>query len=154
MKHHEHAEQAALFRWAAMASARHPALHLLHAIPNGGHRDIRVARKLKAEGVKRGVPDLCLPVARGGFHGLYIELKALDGTATREQRRWVVALRLQGYRAEVCRGWCEARALIVAYLQGDADVAPQESLSLHRDARHSGAARPHVHSLPRVRRST
>ena len=54
----EHVEQAALFRWAEFARARLPELTLLHAIPNGGHRHKATAARLKAEGVKRGVPDL------------------------------------------------------------------------------------------------
>ena len=62
----EHQEQAALFRWAWFAQVKHPALALLYAIPNGGHRHKAVAARMKAEGVKAGVPDLCLPVARGG----------------------------------------------------------------------------------------
>jgi hypothetical protein len=112
----EHAEQAALFRWAEFARARLPELALLHAIPNGGHRHKATAARLKAEGVKRGVPDVCLPVARNGAHGLYIELKTERGKATPEQLGWIRALRRQGYVAEVCRGWESARSMIEHYL--------------------------------------
>ena len=66
----EHAEQVALFKWAEFAAARWPELTLMHAIPNGGHRNKITAARLKAEGVRAGVPDICLPVARGGWHGL------------------------------------------------------------------------------------
>lgn len=114
----EHAEQAALFRWAEYARARLPELSLLFAIPNGGHRNKVTAARLKAEGVKRGVPDVCLPVARGGAHGLYIELKAGSGRATVEQIGWIRALRRQGYAAKVCRGWEETRDAIERYLAG------------------------------------
>ena len=34
-------------------------------IPNGGSRHPAEAARLKAQGVKAGVPDLCIPVARG-----------------------------------------------------------------------------------------
>ncbi len=112
----EHAEQAALFRWAEFARSRLPELALLHAIPNGGHRYKATAARLKAEGVKRGVPDVCLPVARSGAHGLYIELKTERGKATPEQLGWIRALRRQGYVAEVCRGWESARSMIEHYL--------------------------------------
>lgn len=115
----EHAEQAALFRWAEFARVRWPELALLHAIPNGGHRNKVAAGRLKAEGVKPGVPDTCLPVARCGFHGLYVELKAKGGTASSHQRAWIVALRAQGYRAEVCVGWRAAREVIEQYLAGN-----------------------------------
>ncbi len=112
----EHAEQAALFRWAEFARARLPELALLYAVPNGGHRHKATAARLKAEGVKRGVPDLCLPVARGGAHGLYIELKTERGKTTPEQLGWIRALRRQGYAAEVCHGWESARSMIEHYL--------------------------------------
>lgn len=39
-------------------------------------RDKATAVALKRQGVKAGVPDICLPVARNGYHGLHIELKA------------------------------------------------------------------------------
>ena len=62
----EHQEQKALIQWARLNQQRFPELDLLFAIPNGGLRNIRVARKLKSEGVKPGVSDLFLPVARKG----------------------------------------------------------------------------------------
>ncbi|TQF00200.1 MAG: hypothetical protein FKY71_04640 [Spiribacter salinus] len=88
----EHDEQRSLIAWARMAQAKRPELALLHAIPNGGHRNRVAAARIKAEGAARGVPDLCLPVPRGERHGLYIELKAGKGRPSREQRWWLAAL--------------------------------------------------------------
>ena len=122
MKPSVHKEQAALFRWAAFCEARHPELALLYAIPNGGHRHKAVAARMKAEGVKRGVPDVCLPVPRGGHHGLYVEMKTAEGTASQDQKEWLRALQRQGYRVAVCRGWEAARALIEDYLTTGADA--------------------------------
>jgi len=113
----EHHEQKALFRWAEVAQYQYPELALLYAIPNGGHRHKAVAAKLKAEGVRKGVPDICLPVPRGRWHGLYIEMKTPAGTVRPEQKRWLSALRGQGYDAAVCRGWESARRFIEEYLQ-------------------------------------
>jgi hypothetical protein len=116
---YEHQEQKALFKWAALLSPQLPGLELLFAIPNGGHRHLLVAKKMKAEGVKTGVPDMCLPVARGRYHGLFIELKrAKGGKASENQKRWLKALRDQGYLAKVCHGWVEAKNLIEKYLEG------------------------------------
>lgn len=112
----EHHEQAALFRWAEYAAGRWPELGLLHAIPNGGHRSKITAAMLKAEGVRPGVPDICLPVPRHDWHGLYIELKTPRGRPSKEQQRWIAALNRQGYRADVCHGWEQARAVIELYL--------------------------------------
>jgi hypothetical protein len=112
----EHAEAVALMRCVRLHEARWPELRLLYAIPNGGDRHPIVAAKMKAEGVRAGVPDYCLPVPRGGYHGLYVELKTPTGYPSREQRAWIAALREQGYRAEVCRGWAAAWDVIRDYL--------------------------------------
>lgn len=114
----EHEEQAALMRWAWLTESARPELRLLFAIPNGGHRHRAVAVRMKAEGVRPGVPDLCLPVARGGWHGLFIELKTRRGRPSRRQRGWITALRSNGYRVEICLGWERARAVIESYLDG------------------------------------
>lgn len=65
----ESVEQQCLFRWAAFQSGRFPELALLYHVPNGGSRKKAEAGRFRAEGVKAGVPDLCLPVARGGAQG-------------------------------------------------------------------------------------
>jgi len=112
----EHQEQVALFKWARMREKRVPELALLFAIPNGGKRNKATAGKLKAEGVKAGVPDICMPVARGRFHGLYIELKAPGGKPSDSQGKWIKDLTAQGYYACVCVGWESAKMVIEAYL--------------------------------------
>lgn len=114
----EHWEQVQLFAWAAY----HRELDLMYAIPNGGKRDIRVALKLKEEGVKPGVPDICLPLPRGGKHGLYIELKRRKhGRVSPEQLEWLDALMRQGYECAVCCGWEAARDVIERYLRREDD---------------------------------
>ena len=114
----EDAEQRIIFQWAAMETAARPELGLLYAIPNGGKRAIKTAVALKKQGVKRGVPDMCLPVARNGYHGLYIELKRQKGgTVSETQKSWITALTEQGYKAVVCRGADEAIGTIKEYLQ-------------------------------------
>lgn len=113
----EHQEQVGLLRWAWYKSATIPELTLLYAIPNGGRRDAITGAQLKAEGVKRGVPDLCLPVARGAYHGLYIELKRrVSGVVSEHQQQWIEQLRSQGYKAEVAHGASEAIQIIEQYL--------------------------------------
>lgn len=118
----EHAEQAALFRWAALASRAHPELRLLYAIPNGGARNKATAGRLKAEGVRAGVPDVCLPVPRNGLGALYIELKRpgepgrAKGALRPAQREWLAALQEAGNAVAVAHGWIEARGVIERYL--------------------------------------
>jgi|TARA_A100001391_G_scaffold72663_1_gene46522 hypothetical protein len=116
----EDLHQEALFKWAAISNI--PELELMHHIPNGGHRNKRTAARLKAQGVKSGVPDVFLPVARGGFHGLYIEMKkpkdakSSAGKATANQLRWQTKLNDNGYMAVICVGWEAAKDTIIAYL--------------------------------------
>ena len=118
MRQEEHNEQVELFRWAGLAVGRHPELALLFAVPNGGRRDKVTGARLKAEGVKAGVPDVWLPVARCGFHGLVIELKAKSGRPSREQKAWLKALEEQGWLAVVCVGAAVAQRVLWQYLEG------------------------------------
>lgn len=109
-------EQIALFQWAAYSSGKYPELDLMYHIPNGGKRSITTAVRLKAEGTKAGVPDICLPVPNGGYHGLYIEMKSGKNKTTALQDKWLEALAFQGYETAVCYGWESAKDLIVEYL--------------------------------------
>ncbi len=119
----ESVEQQRLFQWARAQHGKYPELNLLYHIPNEGKRSKANGRRLKAEGLKSGVPDLCLPVARCGCHGLYIELKRLKGgRVTDEQTGWMAALMQQGYMAAVCRGWETASVVILNYLRGNGGV--------------------------------
>ncbi len=112
----EHAEQVALFKWAAVYTSRCAELALLLAVPNGGKRDIATAKRLKAEGVKAGVPDVLLPIARMGYHGFWIELKFGDNTTSVAQDVWLTALSAEGYLVDVSYGWEEAAHKITRYL--------------------------------------
>ena len=112
----ESGHQEALFIWAGYQQVRMPELAYLHHVPNGGKRDKATATALKRQGVKAGVPDIVLPAARGGYHGMYIELKAGQNKATASQKRWLEYLRQQGYFTAVCYGWQSAAELIETYL--------------------------------------
>jgi hypothetical protein len=114
----ESQEQTCLFRWVQMQQGRYPELCLLYHIPNGGSRHRLEAAHLKQQGVRAGVPDICLPVARGGCHGLYIEMKRLKGgRVSPEQLGWMEALKAEGYMVAVCQGWEMASEIILGYLK-------------------------------------
>jgi hypothetical protein len=121
-KHPEDAHQEALFTWAARAKGKHPDLDMLFHVPNGGARDAREGGRLKAQGVRPGVPDIFLDVPRGAFHGLRIELKATRAellrkpTVSDDQQAWLARMNGHGYRALVCEGWESAREEIERYL--------------------------------------
>ncbi len=114
----EHQEQVALIDWCKLHQARYPMLNMMTAIPNGGLRNIKVAMKLKKEGVSKGYPDILLDYANNGYHGLRIELKRQKGSyPTTEQKQWLQRLNSAGYKAVVCNGWTEAKNVIEEYLQ-------------------------------------
>ena len=117
MKQTEHEEQKKLFQWAKAQSAKHPQLTMMFAIPNGGQRNIVTATKLKAEGVKSGVPDIMLAFPSKHAHGLFIELKSANGKVSENQREWLGALSSSGYQCNVCYSFDEAKKVIEEYLQ-------------------------------------
>ena len=110
--------QALLIKWTQLPSIReqYPELKLLHHIPNGGKRDSIEAKHLKIQGVKSGVPDLCLPVARKNYHGLYIELKTETGRPSDNQKWWIEQLNGQRYKAVICHGCEDAKQCLINYL--------------------------------------
>lgn len=109
--------QTAVMQWADLKSSKYPELELLFHVPNGGKRDKIEAKHLKEQGVKPGVPDLCLPVPRGYYHGLYIEMKTESGKTSSEQDWWIKELNRHGYYATVCFGWQSAVKIIEQYLK-------------------------------------
>lgn len=114
----EEQEQIVVIHWAEMFAAGRPELGLLFHIPNGGKRTKSEAARFKAAGVCPGIPDLFLPVARGGYHGLWIEMKAKEGRVSPAQRDMMERLTAQGYRCVVCFSADEAIAKITEYLEG------------------------------------
>lgn len=124
-RHIEDGEQVALMSWARRyrivigIGSGQLLSEYLYAIPNGGRRGKVEAARLKAAGVKAGVSDLHLPLPRGRFHGLWIELKAPKphpSSTSTEQRAWLKRMREAGHRAEVCFGAADAIAAIQDYL--------------------------------------
>jgi VRR-NUC domain. len=114
----ESEEQQALFEWANLMSKKAPELNLLVAIPNGGLRNKAVAVRLRAEGTRKGFPDMILPVARGDYHSLAVELKRTKGgRIAPEQQRWLNDLSAQGWKAVVCYGFDDAKKIIEEYLK-------------------------------------
>ena len=104
-------------QWISVAISTHAELALLFAIPNGGWRHEAVGAAMKRQGVQPGVPDFFLPVARGTFHGLFLEMKRRQGgQLSQAQKSWLVALQEQGYRTVVAKGWEDARACLLEYL--------------------------------------
>ena len=110
--------QAAVIKWSQQPTIREkwPELKLLYHIKNEtkeGPKQVAIDRR---QGVRKGVPDLCLPVARGEYHGLYIELKTEVGKPSDAQNWWGEQLAGQGYFWGVCHGWESATRVLELYL--------------------------------------
>lgn len=127
-KEHEHQEQAAVIRFSRDQQTLNiwPELEFLHAIPNAAKRGKRERGKMLAEGLKAGMPDLCLPCPRGIYHGLYIEMKHGRNQPTANQKDCIKFLRQQGYFVDVC--WCadEAIGLLKLYMR----LKPKDTLNI------------------------
>lgn len=119
----EEQEQIWLLEWVELNTPAHPELALFYHIPNEGKRSYRAGRELVKQGLKKGVPDNCLPVPRGKYAALYIELKRKRGSKVSEdQRGWIDALNRAGNRAVICKGWEAAAAVIMEYIKGGAQA--------------------------------
>lgn len=117
MRDVEHAIQRSFFDWSQYAQCEHPELALLYAIPNGGARNAVTGRRLKEEGVRAGMPDMHLPVARGEYHGLWLELKAPGKHPEKHQTEIHERLRKAGHVVVVVRSFDECRAAVTQYLK-------------------------------------
>ncbi|MBQ9082039.1 MAG: VRR-NUC domain-containing protein [Clostridia bacterium] len=114
----EDQEQQNLIKWSQQPSVRgkYPELALLYHIPNERKCTPQEGARFKRMGVKPGVPDLHLPVARRGFHSLYIEMKTRSGQATENQKWWAERLGNEKNCWALCRGWQEAVSILEWYL--------------------------------------
>lgn len=118
MRCSEHEEQVAVIQWCDWNKNRFPGIEKIFAIPNGAKAAYRKlssgksfspeGQKLKREGRRSGVPDLELPLARGGYFGLFIEMKAEGGKVDQNQDDYIRYLNHHGYLAVACWGSEEA----------------------------------------------
>lgn len=123
----EAGHQTLVVCWAKKAYLRgRVELDLLMHIPNGEKRDAATASKLKRLGVRPGVPDLCLPIMRGGHGALWIEMKTDGGRVSDDQDKWHLMLRWAGHKVVVAWTWQEAIDAIKDYLDLDLDGSGSE----------------------------
>lgn len=110
--------QQCVIKWGQQPEvrAKWPELALLYHIPNERYCTPIQGKQLKRAGVRSGVPDLCLPVPSGRYHGLFIEMKTDTGRASPAQKWWIERLNAAGYFAEVCHGWESAVRTLEWYL--------------------------------------
>ena len=115
MRPNEEQEQAAVVDWCDLHGI--PVVH----IPNEGRRSAYTGANLKRMGMRPGFPDLFIPVARMGYHGLFVEMKVGKNKPTRAQIEWLRRLDAEGYAVCVRYGADEAIGSIEFYMGGDND---------------------------------
>lgn len=110
----EHELQCTCVSWFRLAYPN----QIIMAIPNGGYRTATTAALMKAEGQLAGVPDLFIPIPRGEFHGLWIEMKnGKAGRLSDAQKRMITRLRNENYMVEVVRTPDEFMKTITEYMK-------------------------------------
>lgn len=120
--------QASIIAECDLRANQDPRWRLLLAIPNGQYRK---GQRMEP-GLRAGVPDLFLPVARDktthhdAFHGLWLELKVGRNRPSEAQERWLATLDEQGYCTCVVRSADMAIELLDWYL-GPAFIFPGEA---------------------------
>ncbi len=96
---------------------KHPELYLITALnPNKGGRRPAAAGIAKAMGMLAGLPDLHLPVMRGPFLSLYVELKRRGEKERPSQSALHERLRAEGHCVLVASGAEGGLSVILGYL--------------------------------------
>lgn len=113
----EDQEQEAVIEWARLSQGRYPELKLLHHIPNEGKRSPQTAERLKSLGLLPGVPDLHLPIGRGLYCGLFIEMKYGENKVSKDQMLYMQAAAREGNYCCVCYNAEDAIITIGEYLR-------------------------------------
>lgn len=109
----EDQEQAYVIRWANTKPWGQFLIHIANETVGGRSRVLRNV----ALGVRKGVPDLLLPIPMHGYHSLWIEMKRMDGgTVSKSQEAWIKALNQMGHLAVVCHGGIAAIAVLSDYM--------------------------------------
>lgn len=93
--------QKAYFSWVRMKALQDPRYEMIIKVPNETRGNFCWLRKMLAEGLAKGFPDiLCLhPVEP--FHGMALEFKKKGGKVSKEQERWLRKLSEAGWLAQV-----------------------------------------------------
>jgi len=132
----EEAIHKAVIDYADRLSFQRPEFQLLFHPPNGGKMPQGSAGKLKGMGMRKGVPDLILPVLAEAkmwdhrfFSGLALELKSADGHLRPEQAWWLYHLQKNGWAVAVARSVGGAIGILGSYLDGEHH---QQDLPLNR----------------------
>lgn len=118
----EETEQIHLMMWCRCMESKFPELETIYHIVNEGKRTAVTGGKLKEMGLRKGMPDVHLPVSRCAFSSLYIEMKKIGGKPTAEQVDRLEMLERYGNAVAICEGAEAAEKVLTAYCSNDYDA--------------------------------
>lgn len=128
----EETEQIHLMVWCRYMENQFPELETIYHIVNEGKRTAITGGKLKEMGLRKGMPDVHLPVSRCAFSSLYIEMKKIGGKPTAEQVDRLEILERYGNAVAICEGAEAAEKVLTAYCSNDYDTLNRLTLSSDR----------------------
>lgn len=113
----EELEMTLFFDYVRYKAFEDERLHSCYHIPNEGKASIQRRLALARAGVKKGIPDICVPIANEKYHALYIELKVKPNKPTVAQKEVIEHLNKLGNYATVCYSGSEAIQTLERYLE-------------------------------------
>jgi len=113
----EYQEQVDVFKWAESRAEQFPELRFLEGSLNGVRLQLGQVVKAKRAGcIKKDRPDIHLPIMRGGYASLFIELKKKGGEVRDGQKEYLLGLQNYGNYCAICYGADAAISTIIKYL--------------------------------------
>lgn len=97
----ESRNQIAFFQRLVLAENRYPFLKYVYSNQGGGNRNAITGAIMKAEGGKRGIPDVFIPIPRFAFHGAYLEFKVVGRKPSKEQLEFMKFAAGQGFACAI-----------------------------------------------------
>jgi VRR-NUC domain len=113
----EHNIQSAFIEWCRLKANSDQRLQNVIAIPNAGLRSWKYGKRLKAEGLSAGFPDIFVFIPSRGYMGLALEFKSKKGKLRPNQKEWLDRLKSAGYAALVVRSLDEAIQALELYMK-------------------------------------
>jgi hypothetical protein len=87
MKSKESSEQIKIFEWIKQNEEAYPVLKTIFHTPNSFFgTNFGIVMWLKKLGMRKGVYDIIVPIAKNGYSSLWIEMKKEKGKLTSEQK--------------------------------------------------------------------
>ncbi len=146
----EETEQIHLMVWCRYMETKFPELETIYHIVNEGKRTAVTGGKLKEMGLRKGMPDVHLPVSKCAFSSLYIEMKKIGGKPTAEQIDRLEVLERYGNAVAICEGAEQAEKVLTAYCSNDYDAL--NKLILNSDRGDFGHLRAPKRKVPQKKR--